>query len=127
MMIGSGRCGLSSNRPLLRMLEDGPLVVVTDSDSNSSPVMKARLTLSSADHSFGEVGVGNAFEVTRSKSDHRQLILRANFAGGGSSAFESVTGYRRDLGPGRTMRTVFALKTDLTLWGHPTRSVCSPW
>ncbi len=109
----------SSNRPLLRMLEDGPLVVVTESDSASAPVMKARLTLSSTDHSFGEVGVGNAFEVTRSKSDHRQLILRANFAGGGSSAFESVTGYRRDLGPGRTMRTVFAIEDRPDIVGTP--------
>lgn len=109
----------SSNRPLLRMLEDGPLVVVTESDSASPPVMKARLTLSSSDHSFGEVGVGNAFEVTRSKSDHRQLILRANFAGGGSSAFESVTGYRRDLGPGRTMRTVFAIEDRPDIVGTP--------
>jgi Carboxypeptidase regulatory-like domain len=100
----------SSNRPLLRMLEDGPLVIVTESDSDSRPVMKARITLSSADHTFGEGGVRNAFEVTRSKSDHQQLILRANFAGGGSSAFESLVGYRKDLGPGRTLRSVVSVE-----------------
>lgn len=100
----------SSNRPLLRMLEDGPLVLVTESDSDERPVMKARVTLSSADHTFGQGGLRNAFEITRSKSDRQQLILRASFAGGGSSAFESMVGYRKDLGPGRTLRTVFSIE-----------------
>ncbi len=58
----------SSNRPLLRMLEDGPLVIVTQSDSDNRPVMKARVTLSSADHTFGEGGLRNAFEITRPRA-----------------------------------------------------------
>jgi len=100
----------SANRPLLRMLEDGPLVIVTDSDSTARPVMKARVTFSSADHTFGDGGVRNAFEITRSKSDNQQLILRADFAAGGNSAFESLAGYRKDLGAGRTLRTVLAIE-----------------
>ncbi len=109
----------SSNRPLLRMLEDGPLVIVTQSDSDNRPVMKARVTLSSADHTFGEGGLRNAFEITETKSDRKQLILRASFAGGGSSAFESMVGYRQDLGPGRTLRTVVSVEDSPQIVGTP--------
>jgi hypothetical protein len=111
----------SSNRPLLRMLEDGPLVIVTQSDSDNRPVMKARITLSSADHTFGEGGLRNAFEITQTKSDRKQLILRASFAGGGSSAFESMVGYRQDLGPGRTLRTVFSVEDSPQIVGTPSQ------
>lgn len=109
----------SANRPLLRMLEDGPLVMVTESDSNHRPVIKARVTLSSADHIFGEGGVKNAFEITRSRSDQQQSILRANFAGGGSSAFASLAGFRKDIGPGRTLRTVLSVEDRPEIVGTP--------
>ena len=47
---------LSSNRPLLRMLEDGPLVVVSDGDG-MTPALKARVTIRGGANHFGDGGV----------------------------------------------------------------------
>src|SRR6201987_544117 len=44
-----------ANRPLLRWLEDGPLVVVSEGP-NSAPKLKARLTAVGQEGSFGEDG-----------------------------------------------------------------------
>lgn len=111
----------SANRPLLRMLEDGPLVVVTNSDGDKRPTLKARITTSSAANSFGDGGLHNAFEIQRSPEDSRQLILRADFSGGGSAAFESLLGYRQEMGTGRTMRTVVAVQDRPEIHGTPTQ------
>ena len=45
----------AANRPLLRWLEDGPLVVVTDG-SGAAPKLKARLMATGQEGTFGESG-----------------------------------------------------------------------
>jgi len=101
----------SANRPLLRMLEDGPLVVVSDMDT--APVLKARVILRGGANEFGEGGLHHAFEIERSRQDDRRLILRADV---GSSEMASVAsaqalvGYERQLTPGNTIRTVAAIQ-----------------
>ena len=70
---------LSANRPLLRMLEDGPLVVVTEAEGQN-PALKARVTIRGGESSFGDGGVHHGFEMRRSNDDSRQLILRADLS-----------------------------------------------
>ena len=101
----------AANRPLLRMLEDGPLVVVSDMDT--APVLKARVILRGGANEFGEGGLHNAFEIERSKEDDRRLILRADVGSSetaGVASAETLVGYERQLTPGNTIRTVASLQ-----------------
>jgi Carboxypeptidase regulatory-like domain len=101
----------AANRPLLRMLEDGPLVVVSDMDS--APVLKARVILRGGANEFGEGGLHNAFEIERSKQDDRRLILRADIGSSDVASVasaETLVGYERQLTLGTTIRTVAAMQ-----------------
>jgi hypothetical protein len=100
---------LSANRPLLRMLEDGPLVVVSDGDG-STPALKARVTIRGGANEFGNSGLHHDFELQRSNGDDQQLILRADLGQAESATLNTVVGYAKQLGPGRTMRTVAAFE-----------------
>ncbi|WP_158751882.1 carboxypeptidase-like regulatory domain-containing protein [Acidobacterium sp. S8] len=100
---------LSANRPLLRMLEDGPLVVVSDGDG-STPALKARVTIRGGASQFGDGGLHHDFEMERSNGDGQQLILRADLSQAESASLNTVVGYAKQLGPGRTMRTVAAFE-----------------
>jgi hypothetical protein len=89
------------------MLEDGPLVVVSDMDT--APVLKARVTLHGGGNQFGEGGLHHAFEIERSKQDDRRLILRADIGSdevASVSSASTLVGYERQLAPGNTIRTV---------------------
>jgi hypothetical protein len=97
----------SANRPLLRMLEDGPLVVVSDMDT--APVLKARVILDGGANQLGEGGMHHAFEIERSKQDDQRLILRADVGATENASLvsaETLVGYERQLTPGNTIRTV---------------------
>ncbi len=101
----------AANRPLLRMLEDGPLVVVSDMDT--APVLKARVILRGGANEFGEGGMHNAFEIERSKQDDRRLILRADIGSSDMASVasaETLVGYERQLTRGNTIRTVAAMQ-----------------
>lgn len=58
---------LSANRPLLRLLEDGPLVVVSNGDG-TAPELKARVTVRGGESGFGDGGLHNDFEMERSRT-----------------------------------------------------------
>jgi hypothetical protein len=100
---------LSANRPLLRLLENGPLVVVSDGDG-SAPSLKARVVLRGGSNQFGDGGVHNDFEVEHSNGDGQSVLLRADLSQpDNTTALTSVNaslGYARDLGAGRTFRSV---------------------
>ncbi len=101
----------AANRPLLRMLEDGPLVVVSDMDT--APVLKARVIVRGGANEFGEGGLHHAFEIERSKADDRRLILRADVGSSDMASVasaETLLGYERQLTPGNTIRTVAAIQ-----------------
>ncbi len=100
---------LSANRPLLRMLEDGPLVVVSDGDG-TVPALKARVTIRGGASQFGDGGLHHDFEMERSNGDDRQLILRADLSQAESASLNTVVGYATELAPGRTLRTVAAFE-----------------
>ncbi len=101
----------AANRPLLRMLEDGPLVVVSDRDT--APVLKARVSLNGGANQFGEGGVHHAFEIEHSRDGESRMILRADLGSGDIASVasaETLAGYERQLTPGNTIRTVAAFQ-----------------
>lgn len=100
----------SANRPLLRILDQGPLVVV--SDSGSDP-LKARIVLNGGENRFGDGGIHHSFEVERSQRDDRRLLLHADLSATDNGALASVStvaGYQQELTPETTFRTVIAVE-----------------
>jgi hypothetical protein len=109
---------LSANRPLLRLLEDGPLVVVTEAEGQN-PALKARVTIRGGESGFGDGGVHHGFEMRRSNDDSHQLILRADLSQSEDPALNTVVGYEQQLGPGRILRTVGAFVDRPEIAGGP--------
>lgn len=109
---------LSANRPLLRLLQNGPLVVVTDG-AGSEPALKARVTVWGGDAGFGNGGIHNEFEMERSPDDARAMILRADLTQGGSPALNAVVGYEQRLAMGRSFRTITAVEDRPDITGGP--------
>jgi hypothetical protein len=86
----------AANRPLLRWLEDGPLVVV--SDRSGRPKLKARLIATGQEGTFGESGERFTTIVEDTPSDSRELLARVDFAPDTDAGMESMLGFRQDLG-----------------------------
>jgi len=97
-----------ANRPLLRWLEDGPLVVVSDGP-NSAPKLKARLTAMGQEGSFGEDGQRISVEVQDTPSTSRELLASVDFAPGTDGRMESALGFRQDLGYAGSVQSVAAV------------------
>jgi hypothetical protein len=96
----------SSNRPLLRLLQDGPLVVLSGDDHGSAPQLEARVAVTSASREFGQSGPHNAFAIERSSAVGGHLILRANLSPHPGDSSEYMAGYQLALGPERQIRNV---------------------
>src|SRR6201996_4375266 len=91
----------SSNRPLLRLLQDGPLVVLSGDDHGSAPQLAARVAVSNSPHEFGQAGLHHAFAIERSSAVGGHLILRANLSPHPTASSEYTAGYELALGPER--------------------------
>ncbi len=98
----------AANRPLLRWLEDGPLVVVSDSPRRR-PRLMARLMASGQEGAFGESGERISAEVENTPSDSRELLARVDFAPGTDAGMESMLGFRQDLGFAGSVQSVAAI------------------
>lgn len=109
---------LSANKPLLRMLQDGPLVVVSEADGQNAE-LKARVTIRGGESGFGDGGIHHDFEMKRLNDDTRQLILRADLSQSDDTALNTVVGYEQQLGLGRTIRTVAAFVDRPEIAGGP--------
>jgi hypothetical protein len=98
----------AANRPLLRWLEDGPLVVVSDGAGNT-PKLKARLMATGQAGTFGESGqrFSNSVEVTPNNS--RELLARVDFSPETDEGMESMLGFRQDLGFAGSVQSVAAI------------------
>jgi Carboxypeptidase regulatory-like domain len=97
----------TANRPLLRWLEDGPLIVV--SDGRSKPKLKARLVATGGAGTFSEDGQRIAMEVEETPSDSRELLARVDFAPGTDASMESLLGFRQELGFAGSVQSVAAV------------------
>jgi hypothetical protein len=98
----------AANRPLLRWLEDGPLVVVSDG-SGAMPKLKARLIATGQEGTFGESGERFSATVEETPSDSRELLARVDFAPDTDAGMESMLGFRQDLGYAGSVQSVAAV------------------
>jgi hypothetical protein len=101
----------AANRPLLRWLQDGPLVVVSDG-SNSRPKLKARLMATGEAGTFGESGERISTTVEDTPTESRELLARVDFAPGSDGSMESMLGFRQDLGMAGSVQSVAAFSVD---------------
>lgn len=97
-----------ANRPLLRMLEDGPLIVVSEGP-NTHPKLKARLTAVGQEGTFGEDGQRVSLEVEDTPSNSRELLASVDFAPGSDARMESTLGFRQDLGFAGSVQSLAAV------------------
>jgi hypothetical protein len=97
-----------ANRPLLRWLEDGPLVVVNDG-SGGAPRLKARLMATGEEGAFGESGERISATVEETPSDSRSLLARVDFAPDSAAGMESMLGFRQDMGYAGSVQSVAAV------------------
>ena len=98
----------AANRPLLRWLEDGPLVVVSDGPG-AKPKLKARLMATGNQGTFGESGERLTAAIEDTPSDSRELLARVDFAPDTDGAMESMLGFRQDLGFAGSVQSVAAV------------------
>jgi hypothetical protein len=101
----------AANRPLLRWLQDGPLVVVSDG-SSSRPKLKARLMATGQAGTFGESGERISTTVEDTPTDSRELLARVDFAPGSDGSMESMLGFRQDLGMAGSVQSVAAFSVE---------------
>lgn len=98
----------AANRPLLRWLEDGPLVVVSEK-AGAAPKLKARLMATGQQGTFGENGERITAEMENTPSDSRELLARVDFDPGSDAGLESMLGFRQELGFAGSVQTVAAV------------------
>jgi hypothetical protein len=98
----------AANRPLLRWLEDGPLVVVSDG-SGKTPKLKARLMATGQEGTFGESGERISATLEETPSNSRELLARVDFDADSDAGMESMLGFRQDLGFAGSVQSVAAV------------------
>jgi Carboxypeptidase regulatory-like domain len=98
----------AANRPLLRWLEDGPLVVVSDREG-ARPKLKARLMATGQEGTFGESGERITANVEVTPSNSRELLARVDFAPKSDAGMESMLGFRQDLGFAGSVQSMAAV------------------
>jgi hypothetical protein len=98
----------AANRPLLRWLEDGPLVVVSDG-TGAQPKLKARLMATGDQGTFGESGERLTAAVETTPTNSRELLARVDFAPHTDAGMESMLGFRQDLGFAGAVQSVAAI------------------
>jgi hypothetical protein len=98
----------AANRPLLRWLEDGPLVVVSDG-AGGSPKLKARLVATGRQGAFGESGERVSVGVEDTPANSKELLAQVDFDPGSDAGMESMLGFRQDLGFAGSVESVAAV------------------
>jgi hypothetical protein len=98
----------AANRPLLRWLEDGPLVVVSDRPGGK-PKLKARLMATGQEGTFGESGERFTANVENTPSNSRALLAQVDFSPNSNAGMESMLGFRQDLGFAGSVESMAAI------------------
>jgi hypothetical protein len=98
----------AANRPLLRWLENGPLVVVSDG-SGARPKLKARIMATGAAGTFGENGERYSASLMDTPAGSRELLARVDFSPNSTAGMESMLGFDQDLGMAGSVQSVAAV------------------
>ena len=98
----------AANRPLLRWLEDGPLVVASDG-AGAHPKLKARILATGQEGTFGESGERISATVEDTPSNSRELLARVDVAPGSDVGLESMLGFSQELGFAGSVEAVAAV------------------
>lgn len=98
----------AADRPLLRWLADGPLVVVSDGNG-SARHLKARIMATGQAGTFGESGQRFTATVEDTPQNSRELLARVDFAPDTNAGMESMLGFRQDLGYAGSVQSVAAV------------------
>ena len=98
----------AANRPLLRWLEDGPLIVDSEG-SGARPKLKARIMATGQAGTFGENGERFSTAVEDTPSSSRELLARVDFAPDSDGGMESMLGFHQDLGFAGSVQSVAAV------------------
>ena len=106
----------AADRPLLRWLEDGPLVVVSDG-KGSSPRLKARLMATGQAGTFGESGERITASIADTPRESRELLAQVDFAPGSNGSMESMLGFEQDLGYVGSVQSVAAFAIEPSVVG----------
>jgi hypothetical protein len=101
----------AANRPLLRWLEDGPLIVDSEGPRDT-PKLKARLMATGQAGTFGENGERFSTAVEDTPSSSRELLARVDFAPGSDAGMESMLGFHQELGFAGSVQSVAAVSID---------------
>ncbi|MEI9979558.1 MAG: carboxypeptidase-like regulatory domain-containing protein [Edaphobacter sp.] len=108
----------AANRPILRMTEDGDVIMVSSSvtESQSKHSDRARAEMTAGDGGFGSSGVHNVFVLDRTLDDGAGLALRADIGkqpgpGMVGPSTEVAAGYETRLGFAGAGRSVMAYQT----------------
>jgi hypothetical protein len=95
----------AANRPILRLAEDGDVILISSSVTESSPkhTDKVRAEMTAGDGGFGSSGVHNIFVLDRTLDDGAGLVLHTDFGQqpGGTGlrpSTEVATGFETRLG-----------------------------
>ena len=98
----------AANRPLLRWLEDGPLVVDSEGPG-AAPKLKARIMATGQAGTFGENGERFSVAIEDTPASSRELLARVDFAPDSNAGMESMLGFRQDLGFAGSVQSVAAV------------------
>jgi Carboxypeptidase regulatory-like domain len=112
----------AANRPILRMVEDGEIMLISSSATESPrvPADSGKGSVVGGDGTFGRGGVHNTISLDRGFDDGSNVRLRLDVGTGlaqghapvaGRPSTEIQTGYQRKLGPGGAARTVVSYQS----------------
>ncbi len=99
----------AANRPLLRWLEDGPLVVVSDRPA-ARPKLKARLMATGARKAPSARAASDLPPALKTRlQTAASLLARVDFAPDTDAGMESMLGFRQDLGFAGSVESLAAI------------------
>jgi Carboxypeptidase regulatory-like domain len=112
----------AANRPILRMVEDGEIMLISSSATESPrvPIDSGKGSVVGGDGTFGRGGVHNTISLDRGFDDGSDVRFRVDLGTGlaqgrapvaGRPSMEIQTGYQRKLGPGGAARTVVSYQS----------------
>jgi hypothetical protein len=116
----------TANRPILRMVEDGEIVLISSSASESTTAVDyAKASMTTGDNTFGASGVHNTLAVDRVLDDGSDVIYRVDVATPHTPSVnrpstEMQAGYQRRLGFAGASRVVLSYQShpEMVETGH---------